>query len=621
MGRIKSLIFLLIFLTLSRSCMCWWFSSSSSKTTGYKPPKTLQISGDVPVIFSMEAFHDQRAIQRKEVADKRKLESCWFDAYKGLFAACSEISSDKYDMKKRFSWELSNCFQKEIGRQPFPTCSEGSPMKACLAKLDDNAIETYRAFFIETDSICFQLQSHVFRAETEKLVNQLVKSADYAEGKLETIAEQSEKLLEGSKDIHISLSSIDQQTQEMAQTSKKVGEQIGDIVKQSEIMFEQSERIAASQLDQSEIISASQLEQSEKIAASQLELQKGQEKLKENLQEGVEVIHESYHALGKEIHSLQDETIEIEKKVTEVGDTVSTKMNILQSKADVISNVTEISLEKQKALLEGQSEALDGLQSLTKFQVQALEESRGILQQLAKFGREQQEELLQQQEQIKQGHVNLVKNSKSILAAQEAFEQKQETMFLALDKLFKLQNALFLESRSIKTFFLYSISMLVIYLSTSTKQTYKVRPILYIGLCVAFSIELATVRFSTSGVEQQTMIVNVIRLLYVLFSLVLVVYAAFTYRDYEMLNYNMLKNLTEEFLRFQKNAASPYDYDDSPDAENDESDWITSVDTGVDDGIEYLLDSGSTDHMHEEVGDNSNLITSVTRRYNLRSRR
>lgn len=127
----------------------------------------------------------------------------------------------------------------------------------------------------------FYCRSHVFRLETEKLVNELVKSADYAEDKLETIAEQSEKLLEGSKDIHISLTSIDKQTQEMSQTSKKVSGQIGDIVKQSETMFEQSE----------------------KIAASQLELQKGQDKMKENLQEGMEVIHESYHALGKEIHS------------------------------------------------------------------------------------------------------------------------------------------------------------------------------------------------------------------------------------------------------------------------------------------------------------------------------
>ncbi|KAK9924406.1 hypothetical protein M0R45_032775 [Rubus argutus] len=552
MGRFKSLLFMLIFLTLSRSCMSWsWFSSSSSsKTTGQNSPETLQISGDASTVFSMDAFNDEKAIQRIKDA-KAKLTSCWCNAYQGLFKACSEIASEDNDKRKRFSWELSNCFQKDTRRPRFPMCREGSPMKDCLAKLDDNAIQTYRAFYLETNSICHQLQSHVFRLETEKLVNELVKSADYAEDKLETIAKQSEKLLEGSKDIHISLTSIDKQTQEMAQTSKKISDQIGDIVKQSETMFEQSE----------------------KIAASQLELQKEQDKMKENLQEGMEVIHESYHAL-------------------------------------------EISLEKQKELLEGQSEALAGLQSLTKFQVQALEESRGILQQLAKFGREQQEELLRQQEQIKQGHDNLVKNSKSILAAQEAFEQKQETMFVSLDKLFALHNALLIESRSIKAFFLYSISMFVIYLLTSTKQTYKVRSKLYIGLCLAFLIEFATLRFSTSGIEQQTLIINGIRLLYVLVALGLVVYDVFTYRDYEMLNYNMLKNLTEEFIRFQKNAALPWDDDDS----DDDLDWITSVDTDVNDGIENVLDSNDN-HIQEEVGDNSNLISSMARRYNLRSRR
>jgi hypothetical protein len=83
-----------------------------------------------------------------------------------------------------------------------------------------------------------------------------------------------------------------------------------------------------------------------------------------------------------------------------------------------------------------------------------------------------------------------------------------------------------------------------------------------------------------------------------------------------MLNYNMLKNLTEEFIRFQKNAALPWDDDDS----DDDLDWITSVDTDVNDGIENVLDSNDN-HIQEEVGDNSNLISSMARRYNLRSRR
>lgn len=106
---------------------------------------------------------------------------------------------------------------------------------------------------------------------------------------------------------------------------------------------------------------------------------------------------------------------------------------------------------------------------------------RIIFQQFATFGREQQEELLQRQEHIQQAHDNLAENSKSILAAQEAFEQKQATMFVALDRLFALHNALLLESRSIKAFFVYAISMFVVYMLTSTKQTYTLRIKLYMG--------------------------------------------------------------------------------------------------------------------------------------------
>ena len=64
---------------------------------------------------------------------------------------------------------------------------------------------------------------------------------------------------------------------------------------------------------------------------------------------------------------------------------------------------------------------------------------------------------------------------------QEAFESKQANMFAAIDKLFALQNAMLLESRLIKAFFVYSILILVLYLLTSTKQTYSVRCRLYIG--------------------------------------------------------------------------------------------------------------------------------------------
>jgi len=55
-------------------------------------------------------------------------------------------------------------------------------------------------------------------------------------------------------------------------------------------------------------------------------------------------------------------------------------------------------------------------------------------------------------------------------------------MFAAIDKLFALHNAMLLESRLIKAFLVYSMLILVIYMLTSTKQTYAARCKLYLGM-------------------------------------------------------------------------------------------------------------------------------------------
>ena len=68
--------------------------------------------------------------------------------------------------------------------------------------------------------------------------------------------------------------------------------------------------------------------------------------------------------------------MEIEKQIGRVGDTLSSKMQTLQTSADDIENMAGKSLDKQKQLLDGQSNALQGLQLLTQFQSEALEESR-----------------------------------------------------------------------------------------------------------------------------------------------------------------------------------------------------------------------------------------------------
>ena len=182
------------------------------------------------------------------------------------------------------------------------------------------------------------------------------RSAENAEEKLDIIQEKSDNLLQETKDIHSSMNSIDEKIQQVAQSTTKIGDRIANISKQSEEVMELSE----------------------KISDSQLELQRGHDVLKVKLEEGIILLRESYHNLDKEIGGLRDETVQIEKEIMRVGDSLSSKMNILQIKADDIGNVAGASLEKQKEVLQGQSDALNGLQLLTKFQSQALEESRHV---------------------------------------------------------------------------------------------------------------------------------------------------------------------------------------------------------------------------------------------------
>uniref|UniRef100_A0A6N2N5W7 Uncharacterized protein n=1 Tax=Salix viminalis TaxID=40686 RepID=A0A6N2N5W7_SALVM len=136
---------------------------------------------------------------------------------------------------------------------------------------------------------------------------------------------------------------------------------------------------------------------SKEIEHSQSELQEGQAKMNENLKDGMPMLHDSWRYI------------------------VFKDANF--NSADGIENMAGKSLDKQKQLLDGQSNALKGLQLLTQFQSEALEESRSMLQHFAEYGHKQQEELLQKQEQLQKVHDHLVENS--ILAAQEAFESKQ----------------------------------------------------------------------------------------------------------------------------------------------------------------------------------------------------
>uniref|UniRef100_A0A9I9DKW7 Protein GAMETE EXPRESSED 1 n=1 Tax=Cucumis melo TaxID=3656 RepID=A0A9I9DKW7_CUCME len=259
-------------------------------------------------------------------------------------------------------------------------------------------------------------------------------------------------------------------------------------------------------------------EQSRRIETSQLELQEDQLKLRRSWEEGMEMLHNSYKNLGQGMDGLRDEAIDIKKEITKVGDAMS--------------------------LWRGSK-----------------------LQQLAEYGHRQQEELLQRQKHLQQFHDHLMENSQSILAAQQSFESRQANISIALDKLFTLYNAMLLKSRLIRVFFIYFTSIFIIYMFSSTKQTYALRP-----------------------------------------GYILLLHAICTYRDYDVLNHHMLLMLVEKINGMQTSNKLTWD------SESDMS-WASWIDTELSKDIE-----DSEYDLPEEIGENSISTTSTSRKYNIRHR-
>ncbi|KAK1418824.1 hypothetical protein QVD17_27971 [Tagetes erecta] len=579
---VRSFLWILVLLSCNMESRGWFFTNQVEK-----PSQFSETLSDSVAEFSMESSNSKNGMMLVEKAKRKAAlsNSCWQSAYQNLLAGCAEILAVE-ERRSRLAWHLSDCFQKDTGRPQFPYCDVKYPMVNCLKKLDEDAHRIYLEFYLETNAICHQLQSDAFKRQTERLVNELKRSAEYAEDKLENIEDQAARVLHTSNHIHESLSSIDDQTQQLAQTSKSVEEHVSVVLERSQSVYEQTL----------------------KIADSQMELQNGQIDMNVKMDEGMTMLNESTNKLGEEMNKLKNEAVEIEKQISKVGDEMFMKMDTLQCKADDIENIAETSLDKQKQLLESQNQFLEILRNVTTFQSQALEESRGTLQQLILLGHSQQQELIQRQEQLKQAHDHLVENSKTILAAQETFESKQASMFLAIDKLFNLHNAIFLESRVVKAFLVYSILIFVIYMFTSTKQTHSMRPKLNIWLCVTFLIEFMVLRYG-NDIEQQSWIISTVRLVFVIVASSQLLYAIYTYRDYETLNHQMLQSLIEKVNEMQGNKEI---HNDDNDSDVDWSSWVDSdLPEDEPEDVDYVLS--------QEVMVDSFCI-SGSRAYNLRHR-
>ncbi|CAN6204590.1 unnamed protein product [Urochloa humidicola] len=591
------------------------FSSSSSRSsaTANQRAPMMELEGAV-ADFAMDGANDPRGLKLLENAQNKLAgpRNCWQDAYRKLFSSCGEIMEDK-EKQSRLAWHLSSCYQEDSGRPPFPSCAEGSKMVGCRKRLSDSEGKVFLEFFLETNTLCHQLQAEAFKHNTERLVNDLTRTSKSAEEKLEVIEERSDHIIKESSKVQDTLSTIEIQTNNLTEASKTVGEKIIDVLDHSKAIFEQSKE----------------------IVATQKALQDGQTEMREEIDAGMARVEESYKSLGDGMDNLKEETWHIQREIKSVGDSVSSKMDDLQRKAEDIVSVAGKSLDNQRQLLDGQDRAREGLDNLHRFQAHAFEESRETVQKLAQFGQRQQEELLARQEQIRQAHDHLIQNSHSILEAQEEFRAKQANIFAALDKLYILHNAILAESRFIKAFFFYCCIVFLIYMLTSAKQTFSIRGQLYFGLCITLVLEIGLIKVGADDFDKQFWVMSkvfLVRMVFLGVATVQILHSIFTFRDYEALNHRLLQTLVEKVRALEENAggrALPYEKEESEGSLMSYS-WVfdelaDEVDSKMDPSYKLPPEQAPRRWdevvvLPEEVGENF-MATSLGRRYNLRPRK
>jgi len=156
-GGILRLLAISILLLCSAPNAASWsiFSRRTSKDEAGTPPPLTVAPG-----FSIDgARNDPRGARLVDNA-RRRMEgpaACWGQAYTRLFASCADIMADK-ERQSRLAWHLTSCFQEDSGRPPLPDCDDRSAMLHCRRRLSESEDMVFLEFFLETNTLCHQLQ-------------------------------------------------------------------------------------------------------------------------------------------------------------------------------------------------------------------------------------------------------------------------------------------------------------------------------------------------------------------------------------------------------------------------------------------------------------------------------
>ncbi|KAK5578591.1 hypothetical protein RB653_008263 [Dictyostelium firmibasis] len=316
---------------------------------------------------------------------------------------CMDILSngckDMDDLSKsRLAVKLTNCHLAKSGHQQYP-CRYDMSIQDCTSKMDQMSFVTYTNFYISTENICYYLSQEIFQQRTEQSINNLVSNTQKTQTVISSLHSKANDITE---QVDISLNN----QKKLLQNQKQLIDGLDNSV------------IAINDIEKKSI----EIEQSIKIQSKQQKQ-----------------LIDSHDQLSKHYHDQSKQSLEL--------------INEIKHSSETMNQQQKQSLDKQNHLIQLQTQSIQFIETIE----QITDTSLSKLKQLITF----------------QDH--LLDGNKIIITI--------------LNQLNLLQNWILSEVIDFKSIFFYISIFIAIYLISSTKRTKSTRVPLLIGLIVDIFVE------------------------------------------------------------------------------------------------------------------------------------
>jgi hypothetical protein len=139
------------------------------------------------------------------------------------------------ERQSRLTWRLSGCFQEDPGRPPLPRCDERFRVVHCRKRLSEAEDKVFLELFLETTTLCHQLQAEAFKNQAEhgEAGELPVAVGDGGERQAVHDRRDVEQIIQESTKLHGSMSFVVSQTEHLTAASNNIKSRIGDVLEQS----------------------------------------------------------------------------------------------------------------------------------------------------------------------------------------------------------------------------------------------------------------------------------------------------------------------------------------------------------------------------------------------------